>query len=89
VPFLSTLEVVYDDVLYEWTFTSLYYTTLLVNKDKLYSLSQGNIQGVSFSARSWYTCSAAISISIYFVQACKIKPNKMTVEQDNKVQRIH
>ena len=29
------------------------------------------------------------SISIYFVQACKIKPNKMTVEQDNKVQRIH
>jgi len=31
----------------------------------------------------------SISISIYFVQTCKIKPNKMTLEQDNKVQRIH
>jgi len=27
--------------------------------------------------------------SVESVQACKIKPNKMTVEQDNKVQRIH
>jgi len=26
-----------------------------------------------------------ISISIYFIQTCRIKPNKMTVEQDNKV----
>ena len=31
----------------------------------------------------------SISISIYFVQICEIKPNKMTVEQDNKVRRIH
>jgi len=29
------------------------------------------------------------SISIYQVQTCKIKPNKVTVQQDNKVRKIH